>query len=204
MRQHGFSLVELMISIVIGMLVVNGALIVYSSTYGANSSQMRLSRINNDLRMAMTQITRDLKRSQSKNWPAYDWYTDDEVNFISDGGGLANAPAVTGSTISVSYDDDSDGTPTTYQYQLSGGAIQGKIGSGAWTNITDPNVVTITAFTIVTTTNTITNCDHYDATTSTYNISISGTLVKDNSITRTIQETVRPRNEVITASAACT
>lgn len=197
-RQRGFSLVELMVSLVIGLIVTGAAMGVFVGTLGANSTQMKISRLNNDLRTAMTYITRDLKRTGYKNWTIAQLAAGD---FDTNG---QTAPVITSSatagSVAVSYDINSDGTFQRYSFRLSGGAIQALVGTtGAWTNITDPTVVTITAFSITDrspagiqpTGATIT------VTVPVYEIALTGRLVSDSSITRTVTETVRIRNALL-------
>lgn len=215
MRQDGFSLVEMMVAMVIGMLVVAATLIIYTGTFGANASQMRYSRINNDLRAVMTQMTRDIRRAEYR---AYD-----ETIVVTGAGPLLSGLDCTvysandgKNQVSVTYDTDSDGTSETYVYKhevIDGvGVIRASNDGGAnWTNLTDPAVVNIIAngatpaFCIVDTSPAAISggCGNFNVNVAGYEIILSGRLVRDATAIRTLRETVRSRNEAVAAAAAC-
>lgn len=67
-RQRGLSLVELMVSLVVAMLMIAGFTSLYSATAGQNAQQVRLSRLDNDLRTVMTSIMTDLRRAGFDQW----------------------------------------------------------------------------------------------------------------------------------------
>ena len=110
--------------------------------------------------------------------------------------------------------------PTTGKYVL-----QMKNGSGTWQPITDPTTLSITAFSVTTSTRTLdlyTYCDCLKSyslgapactsaalaalstrpqlTIRRYELSITGQSATDSSVTRTIRETVRARNDRLSGS----
>lgn len=206
-RQRGVGLVELMISLVIGMIVIAGALSMVSSTFGANASQMKMSRLNNELRMAMSSITRDTRRAGYTNWT--------DAQLAAGNYTVSPQPAsiftVTGGSesIEVSYDENANGLyPTTqptetYSFRLQSGTIETKTGTaspGTWSAIVDPSVIEITAFTITDLSQVLlkaTTKGTFDVRLPMYRFSITGRLVNDPTVVRTIQETVRLRNAVV-------
>lgn len=206
-RQRGVGLVELMISLVIGMIVIAGALSMVSSTFGANASQMKMSRLNNELRMAMSSITRDMRRTGYNNWTVAQLeagvYTPSPqpTSVFTDTSGSES--------VVMHYDEDADGDypatePTeTYSFRFNNNTIEAKIGTattGSWSAIVDPSVIKITDFTITDLSQvlpTTTTSGAFDVTLPMYSISITGSLVKDPTVVRTIQETVRLRNVVV-------
>ena len=204
-KQHGFGLIELMVSLVIGMVVVGGVLAMFVSSLGSNSSQMKMSRLNNELRMAMTSITRDMRRAGYHNW------TDAQliagVYKTSGAGKTSPQPEfiITAGTvndeINVSYDENSNSLYDTesYGFRFLNSTIETRIGSGNWSSIIDTNAIEITAFSI-------TNLSPAPITplgaTSTvtislYSITISGRLKSDTTVVRTLQEAVRLRNVIV-------
>lgn len=200
-HQLGASLVELMIAITIGMIVMAAALAVIGSTFGANTSQMRAARLNNEIRNVMNMITRDMRRAGYINRSIAQLVGGNYVpatNLIP-----TITPSATSGAISVAYDENNSGAidaAEVYGYQLSGGAIQSQIGTaGTWVNITDPNVINVTAFAIVN--NSVGPFAYTGApntvTVPTYQITITARLVSDTSVTRTVEETVRLRNPII-------
>lgn len=203
-RQRGLGLVELMISLVIGMIVIAGTLSMTSSTFGANASQMKMSRLNNELRMAMSNITRDMRRTGYNNWTVAQL-----ANGVYTGSPQpASVFTLTSGSESVvmSYDEDADGLypatePTeTYSFQFKNNTIEARVGTASppsWNAIVDPSVVQITAFSVTDLSQVLaktTTLGTFNVTIPMYSISITGRLVKDASVVRTIQETVRLRN----------
>ncbi len=206
-RQRGVGLIELMISLVIGMIVIAGALSITSSTFGANASQMKMARLNNELRMAMTSITRDMRRTSYNNWTI--------AQLAAGNYSVSPQPASTftltsgAESLVMHYDENADGTypatePTeTYSFRFNNNTIEAKIGTaagGSWSAIVDPSVIQITAFTITDLSEVLpktTTLGPFNVTIPVYSISITGRLVKDSAVVRTIQETVRLRNVIV-------
>ncbi|HSI22782.1 MAG TPA: prepilin-type N-terminal cleavage/methylation domain-containing protein [Methylophilaceae bacterium] len=62
-RQRGFSLVELMVALAIGMFILVGLVYVTGSTINSNAKQLKTTRLNQELRSIMHLTTRDLKRA---------------------------------------------------------------------------------------------------------------------------------------------
>lgn len=192
--QRGVSLVELLVTLVIGLIVIGASTTVFIGTLGANSSQMRISRLNNELRTAMTYVSRDLRRAGYNNWTVAQLEARDFTN-----SGQA-VPVMGAAAAAVSYDINNNGGTQRYGFQLSNdGVIQARIDAGGWNNLTDPSVVQITAFTITNRSPAAINPVGAVAsvTVPVFTIEITGRLTSDNTITRTIRETIRPRNVVL-------
>lgn len=62
-RQHGLSLIELMIAMVLGLLVSAGVISVFTSVSKSNEAQTQLARLQEEGRYAITQIKNDLAMS---------------------------------------------------------------------------------------------------------------------------------------------
>lgn len=205
--QRGLGLVELMISLAIGMIVIAGSLSMTSNTFGANASQMKMSRLNNELRMAMSNITRDMRRAGYNNWTVAQLAT----GVYTGSPQPASTITVTSGSesIEVSYDEDANGLyPTTqptetYSFRFRNNTIESKIGTaspGSWSAIVDPAVIQITAFTVTDLSQVLaktTTAGTYTVKIPVYSISITGRLVKDATVIRHIQETVRLRNVIV-------
>ncbi|GAA4873999.1 PilW family protein [Ferrimonas pelagia] len=61
--QTGFSLVELMVAMVLGLLVVSGVLGFFSASIQTNGVTLEVSRLNQELQTLMTTMARDLRRT---------------------------------------------------------------------------------------------------------------------------------------------
>ena len=62
-RQRGFSLVELMVGIVVGLFVVLVASAVYLNVITSSADSTRLAKLNQDMRSIMDIMTYDLHRA---------------------------------------------------------------------------------------------------------------------------------------------
>jgi len=62
-KYHGFTLIEIMIALVIGLIVVAAAISIYISTVGSSTSTIRSSRLNHDLESTMTLMINDIRRA---------------------------------------------------------------------------------------------------------------------------------------------
>lgn len=224
--QVGVGLVELMVSITLGMLVVGASIGVYISAFGANSNALRMARLNNDLRAAMTFIVRDLRRAgydaDAQGGPAgqSDFRTITLWNGVRAGGAAITSGV--GKSITFTYDRDSDGIldddddfyddgdavleagegALGFSYDETNDAIETRTGAANWEDITDPAVVRITAFAITEASPTAFSVTNAGVTSTiqvrSFTITIEGELVRDATVKRAIKEVVRLRSEVLT------
>ncbi|GAA5194011.1 PilW family protein [Ferrimonas gelatinilytica] len=61
--QRGFTLVELMVSVTLGLLILSAMLAFFSSNLRANSTTLELSRLNQELQTVMNMMARDIRRA---------------------------------------------------------------------------------------------------------------------------------------------
>lgn len=208
-KLSGFTLLELMIAMSVAMVIMAGTLGVFLAMVKQSRALLEANRLDRDLTNAMSIMVTDIQRagywglaSTSKTNP-----------FMTTG---STDIAVTGGNcILFTYDSNGDGSlpgvgtgtdDKRYGYRLSGGAIQYRpvngsnftcaAASGTWTNLTDPSVVTISALSFVLT-NTAISIAGGPSTTNLRQVSISmtGQLVKDTALTKTITRTVRVYND---------
>mgnify|MGYP001412511830 CR=1 FL=1 len=66
-RNRGFTLIELMVALVLGLVVVGGVMAVFMNTYQANAQNIKAVRLNEELRAVMSLITRDLRRAGARD-----------------------------------------------------------------------------------------------------------------------------------------
>src|SRR5699024_6114092 len=109
-RQKGFTLVELMIALALGLIIIGGALSMVTSILATNISMLKITRLDQELKAVMMMITRDLRRAGSHGRIAED---------ILAGHIIFPDPfseihvSVDGHCILFSYDKDSDGALDT-------------------------------------------------------------------------------------------
>lgn len=64
MRQRGFSLVEMMISLVLGLVVVGAALVLVVSVVRANSQTVQATQLTSELRALLGVVTKEVQRAR--------------------------------------------------------------------------------------------------------------------------------------------
>lgn len=147
-RVAGFSLIELMIALVAGLIVIGSVLAFTVSTVRAYNENIRSMRLTQDLRTAMNLAVREARRS------GYD--ASSVTRVLTD-----NNPSPSFSGIGISADGDC----FTYQYDRNdadefrglrlnkvSGTLQAKVAASAfdcsdtsgWNDVSDPAVVNIT------------------------------------------------------------
>lgn len=196
--QQGLSLIELMITIVIGLIIIGATMGVYIGILGANSTQIKVSHVNNELRTAMTFITRDLRRAGYFKWSVAQLVAG---NFLTTqkGGQSDVSYDGTNTTFAIDYDLNSAGTynstSDSFGFRRSGNAIQGRVGT-SWGNITDPNVVNVSALTVTDLSPGAITINGRTTAIKAYRVTITAQHKADTSITRTLEEIIQVRNIV--------
>ena len=171
-KGRGFTLIELMISMMLGLIVVGGALSIYISTIKSSSDVVKSARLNYDLDSVMQLMVNDIRRSGFTGIPVGGLDTVSNV-FMATATTLniRTLAAVTtdptpnsGDCILYSYDvdDGNNGTPEApdgivntneyFGFKLDRGAIwirysgtnTTSCADGNWERITDENKVSIT------------------------------------------------------------
>lgn len=64
-RQSGFGLVELMIGLAVGLIVVAAAMSLLSTSMARSNDNIKMTRLDQELRQVMSMLSRDLKRATS-------------------------------------------------------------------------------------------------------------------------------------------
>lgn len=62
-RQRGFTLLELMIGLAVGLIVVSGVLVVYLSTVESSGSTLKSSRLNQEMSALINIMSNDMRRA---------------------------------------------------------------------------------------------------------------------------------------------
>jgi type IV pilus assembly protein PilW len=210
-RQRGLSLIELMIGTTIGLFVVAGTVSLYATNASSSRHLLAEARLNQDLRAAMDLVSRDLRRS------GY-WGNAIKGTTITGSGtstmanpyrGVSSADdAVTYQFSRDTTEDDDVADSEKFGFQLEGGVLKMQTDeSTAYAAMTDPNQVTVTEFSITSEPTDIAlgslcttvcavgtpNCP--TMTVRRFVIRLSGQSVTDTSVVRTLEASVRPRND---------
>lgn len=147
-KQQGFTLIELMIGLLIGLIVLSGALYIFVITVKSSRDVLFSARLNQDLSAATAIIVSDIRRAgawrqASGNSSPYDDIGKD-FNIVSG----ANC-------VLYNYDEDNNSTITSEEYRgvkLDGSVLKMKVSgvdmsscsTGVWESITDDSFMTIT------------------------------------------------------------
>lgn len=149
------SLVELMVGITIGLFIVAAAVTLVAGQLADNRKLTRELQVQQDLRATGDIITRQLRRA------GYAGVFGAQGGVANPGGSapleniqsvVTTPPDFTG--VAFTYPVVGSGLDLPYQYQLVNGVIRARLssspvsGPAAWQQLTDPNTVTITQFTV--------------------------------------------------------
>jgi prepilin peptidase dependent protein B len=124
-KQRGFTLIELMISIVIGLIVLAAVISMFVTMIKSDNDNLKSIRLNQELRAAMSLITRNIRRAGANQNAAVNSSTTPPTNpFSSLAGGTrltitVNQQGIPNSCITYSYDAN-DGSNELYGYRQQG------------------------------------------------------------------------------------
>ncbi len=220
-HQRGLSIVELLVGVAVGLFILTGALQLFADYVNNNRRLLLETRVNQDMRAAADLIARDMRRAAYWGNATAGVVTtnDNPVAAISPYASVA--PTGTTATTSTTY-SYADGVEN-FGFKLSSGVLQYLQGGTNWQAITDINTLTINNFTVTPvqrcvplqqyctggSSNTCSGCA-LDATTRcpsstcatcpfinirSFDIALQGTSTTDASVVRSLQETVRIRND---------
>ena len=228
----GFSLVELMIALVVGLIVLGAVLTFTVTMLRSYSENIRSTRLTQELRTSMNVISREVRRA------GFDAMSVTRVLTASNPSTF-NAMTLTANCVSYQYDrgvgGDWGGVPAatevrgmrlnattgTVQMNASSATIDCSGGNG-WVDVTDPSVVQITAFAprlidtpfcseLGSKTETVggvpvTTYQLAQGTVRHLTLCLKGRLVADNTIARQVTNATRVRAENVSfvdSAAAC-
>ncbi|MEP7101321.1 MAG: prepilin-type N-terminal cleavage/methylation domain-containing protein [Burkholderiales bacterium] len=218
--QHGLSLVELMVGIVIALLIAAAGVTLLTSHLRENRSLLLEARLMQDLRTAADLVTRDLRRA------GY-WGAASDGVWASGSGAIATNPyaavaPATAASDAVSFRYSRDATENNavdgneqFGFRLRTGAIEIQLGAGNWQALTDAGTLKVTAFSVTPSVQELSLeafCSKPCPTGSSacpprqqvrsFALVISGQLVGDASVARTVRSSVRLRNDPVSGACA--
>lgn len=214
-KEQGSSLVELMIAILVSLVVLIGIITITVTSMQRSRENLQVVRLDQELRAAMDIMVGEIRRAGYWRDAQNDIQQNTNTNpFMATS---TNLSIPNPSCILLSYDRNNDGAlpavntgtyDERYGFRLSGGAIQTRTVSapfsctanaGTWENLTDTNVVNITALQFATIPSAGYQVINLGGTATLtvreVSISITGNLVGDTATTRTLTESVRVNND---------
>ena len=211
--QKGFTLIELMIGIVVGFVAISATLSAFIAIVRSNADYLGMVKLNQELNAVMTIMVRDLRRAGydgdasglTSDNPFLDPYpaTIDGNNLYIGAATNFTSPA-SNDCITFTYDLDGDGAfdgddeRFGYRHDSDDNAIEmrdddNECDEGSWEEITNDDLIEITSLAF--------NDDSISLDSTAVEeiryieIVITGRLVNDNSVSRTLTERVRVRND---------
>jgi prepilin peptidase dependent protein B len=210
-RQRGMSLVELMIGTTIGLFVVAGTVGLYATNASNSRRLLAEARLNQDLRAAMDLVARDLRRS------GYWGNAIKGTTITGSGTSTMSNPyrgIATSGTEEVTYqfsrdatEDDDVADTEHFGFRLEDGVLMMQTEEDSWMPMTDSNQVTVLEFTVdehptslalgslCTTVCAVGTPNCPTMTVRRFDILLRGRSVTDTDVTRTLEASVRPRND---------
>ncbi len=209
-KQKGFSLIELMISMAVGLILTSGVISMFTGSLKNTNEFVSLTKLDQDLQGVMDLIASEIRRT------GYDG--DSTVGGDTDFGVDSNS---TSSCYLYSYDDDNSGnvgqldSNEKYGIRLTSkvvyfGTSVTNCSAGSWNAINDVNSIEISDLTFTYSDLCLNLVDNSDCTATTPNsgdkllwkkqiqVSITGNYTNDsNNFSRTISNTVRLYNDVL-------
>ncbi|HLB55759.1 MAG TPA: hypothetical protein VJK30_00310 [Coxiellaceae bacterium] len=199
--QRGAAILEILIGFIISLVILAAVLGLFSNTISTSGLILERGKLDRDLYVVMDTIVNDIQRA------GY-WSNATTTNnnpFMTS----PNDIAISSGCIKFTYDTNNNGTVDDADqigYGLSNGAIKFRQSAAifncssiaTWSNLTDPNVITVTAFTVMPINYPVdidgSNPGTATTTYRTVYISITANLVTDPSNTRTITRTIKIYN----------
>lgn len=213
-RRRGFTFIELMVALVVNIVVLGALMYVMTATIKNYNFVVNVDTLNQQLQMSLDLMANDIRRAG---------YWSNASSDIGTVGQNSNPFMASGTDISVNasnncilftYDHDSSGTlpainaaddDARYGFRLSGQVLQTRppgaafscgAAVSAWENVTDPSIINITALSFVLNTIAVPiGSNPPDMVLRTVTISITGRLVSNSSVTKTLTQVVRVRND---------
>jgi type II secretory pathway component PulJ len=185
-KQTGITLIELMIALILALLVTATILTIFISNVKSSAENIQMMQLNQELRAAMNFMSDEIKRHGYSSAS-----TSTAMNSLSPTSGTANC---------ISYAYTASGAAVTVRgFRLNAGALEWSdqntscAGAGNWQDITSGDT-TVTAFTVGA-------ANSASAGSGTlairrFDITLTGQRqLNPGTATRTVQETIRVRNE---------
>lgn len=219
-RQSGATLMEVLIAMTISLVATAAMIAMMSNTLGTTTRIIHMTKLTDDMRVAMQMMGRDVRRS---SYNANSMYCYGNMDCASDGSDLTLAGDVvindTGSCLTFLMDRGHDGVSTNdgaggfrHVTKEGVGVIEmwtggntadctDAPGATGWVDITDPDQMDIFTFEVGDEGYTLVILDNGTASLSQkvrkIRMDMEGRLVVDNSITRHVEDVITIRNDLL-------
>jgi len=152
-KQTGFTLIEIMIALVLGLIVLSATIGIYITTVKGSTDTINSARLNHDLESVMSLMVNDLRRAGY--WGGAKEGVDSSTNPFTIGTANIQSPSTScilytydgGSGVTSGVNHDSNGLVDAdeyYGFQLTGGAVTMRTTGTTTANCADGNWETMT------------------------------------------------------------
>ncbi|MEJ8567613.1 PilW family protein [Elongatibacter sediminis] len=216
-RQAGMTLIESMIALGLSMFVTSAMVVLMSNSLGTASKVIQMTQLTDELRNTMSMLSRDLRRANYSANAAY-CYANSDCGIDGSATQSPDITIVNNSCVTFNLDRNRDGNASTddagaFRRRVVNGVglVEMWIGNSSpncaasnanWVGVTDPSFVDVTRFNIDDSDSFVISFPNEDGSTVNQRsrrvvVEIQGRLVRENSITRTIQDEIKVRNDLI-------
>jgi prepilin peptidase dependent protein B len=149
-KQSGFTLIEIMIALLLGLIIVGATIAIYIATVRSSTDTVRSVRLNHDLESVMTIMVNDIKRAGYwRGAVINNWH----IAYVANGGAPVNDPnpftaaatrlnIIGGNCILYSYDANNNGAVDAsefYGFRFTNNSIQMRSGGANTTDCANPD-----------------------------------------------------------------
>jgi type IV pilus assembly protein PilW len=210
LRQKGLTLIELMIAMLLSILVTGMIISMFTSSIGGHAQAIRTMRLNQDMRIAMDMMVRDIRRAGY--WSGTNVASNPHATALSGSLpiGIFDFGVGTDNCVIVSYDEDIDGSTAAeefFGFRLNGNDLESLNSTSAavanptcasafsngWNDLLDSNTVRVNTLSF--TRYPLTAASFAASPNKTVTITLDASSLLDTNIRTVIIEEVRVRNE---------
>lgn len=143
---RGYSMVELMVSLAVGLLLSAVAAQLLQGQANEHRRLQTEQRLMQELRTAADVVTRDLRRAGYWGHAATAGAGANPYAAVAPGSAASNAVSFRYSRDGV--ENDSVDSNEQFGFRISGSTLQMLLGAGNWQSLTDPGTVNVTQFSV--------------------------------------------------------
>jgi len=222
-HQSGMTLMEAMISLALSLVVTSAMVVLMANSLGTATRTIQMAQLTDELRNPMSMVTRDVRRANYSANAAY-CFANSDCGLDGSANQVGDIVIVNNDCLIFNLDRNQDGDATTDD---AGGFRRNTIGpigftigfieiwvgdespdcagnSADWVAVTDPELVDVTAFFVDDGASFSGELVGKDETltqrTRRIQIQIQGQLIRDNTIVRRIEDSIKVRNDLITTT----
>jgi prepilin peptidase dependent protein B len=215
-HQRGLSIVELLVGVALGLVVAAGTAQLLASQLGESRSLLLEARLMQDLRTTTDLVTRDLRRAGHWGGAASGvWGATASAVLANPYAALPPGDAAS-DAISFQFSRDTNENNSVdsnerFGFRLRNGTLEMQLGAANWQALTDATLLTVTAFSITPTVQTISLAGYCAQACSggtcpqqqvrSLAVRLAGRARGDATVTRSVHSDVRLRNDAF--SGAC-